>query len=178
MSPDSSSSASSPPLHARRAPEPAARARPTALLSQVDVMALIIGVVIGAGIFSAPALVAMNVASMEHALIAWGVGGLIAIAGALCYAELATTYPSAGGEYHYLRMAFGEKVGFLFAWARLTVIPTVRVVMNRVHPSLRRIGQKSSRNVFVMTDGKSYAGSAAAANPAQRQPHSEFDYLF
>src|SRR5690606_5006198 len=86
--------------------------KPAPLLGQLDVMALIIGIVIGAGIFSAPALVAANAASVEHALIAWGVGGLIAIAGALCYAELATSHPSAGGEYHYLRLAFGEKVSF------------------------------------------------------------------
>lgn len=129
MSPPSPSSASSSPLRPHQPPSVAARARQATLLSQLDVMALVIGVVIGAGIFSAPALVAMNVASVEHALIAWGVGGLIAVAGALCYAELATTYPSACGEYHYLRMAFGEKVGFLFAWARLTVIPTGSIAL-------------------------------------------------
>jgi amino acid transporter len=92
-------------------------------------MALVVGIVIGAGIFSAPALIAANAASLEHVLAAWLVGGLISLAGAMCYAELATSYPDAGGDYRYLRKAFGEKVGFLFAWARLTVIPTGSIAL-------------------------------------------------
>ena len=99
------------------------------MLSVLDVMALIVGIVIGAGIFSAPAMVAGAAGSVEAMLLAWVVGGLISVAGALCYAELATTYPNAGGDYHYLRMAFGEKVSFLFAWARLTVIPTGSIAL-------------------------------------------------
>jgi basic amino acid/polyamine antiporter, APA family len=75
---------------------PAADARPSPLLSTLDVMALVVGIVIGAGIFSAPALIAGNAAGMEHILIAWLVGGLISLAGAMCYAELATSYPDAG----------------------------------------------------------------------------------
>ncbi|MDQ2138153.1 amino acid permease [Alcaligenaceae bacterium A4P071] len=99
-------------------------AQPKRLLSTMDVMSLIIGIVIGAGIFSSPALIASNAASMQDAFIAWTLGGFIALAGALCYAELTTSHPHAGGDYHFLRLAFGEKIGFLFAWARLTVIPT------------------------------------------------------
>jgi amino acid transporter len=95
----------------------------------VDVIALVVGVVIGAGIFGAPAMVAGASGSVGAMLAAWAVGGLISIAGAMCYAELATTYPNAGGDYHYLRMAFGEKVSFLFAWARLTVIPTGSIAL-------------------------------------------------
>jgi len=101
----------------------------TRLLSTFDIMALIVGAVIGAGIFSSPALVAANAASTQDAFIGWALGGLIAVAGALCYAELATAHPHMGGEYHYLRLAFGEKVGFLFAWARLTVIPTGSIAL-------------------------------------------------
>jgi amino acid transporter len=104
-------------------------AAPKRLLSTLDVMALIIGIVIGAGIFSAPALVAANSQTMTDAYVAWGLGGLIALVGALCYAELSTTYPSAGGEYHFLRLAFGERLAFLFAWARLTVIPTGSIAL-------------------------------------------------
>jgi amino acid transporter len=98
-------------------------------LSTLDVMALVVGIVIGAGIFSAPALIAGNASSLEHILIAWLAGGLISLAGAMCYAELATSYPDAGGDYHYLRRAFGEKIAFLFAWARLTVIPTGSIAL-------------------------------------------------
>jgi amino acid transporter len=56
------------------------------------------------------------------AILAWVVGGLISIVGAMCYAELATAYPSAGGEYHFLGRAFGRSLAFLYGWARLTVI--------------------------------------------------------
>ncbi|WP_254925959.1 APC family permease [Bordetella genomosp. 11] len=104
-------------------------ARPSPLLSTLDVMALVVGIVIGAGIFSAPALIAANAASLNHILIAWLVGGAISLAGAMCYAELATSYPDAGGDYQYLRRAFGEKTGFLFAWARLTIIPTGSIAL-------------------------------------------------
>ncbi|ANN76144.1 APC family permease [Bordetella flabilis] len=104
-------------------------ARPSPLLSTLDVMALVVGIVIGAGIFSAPALIAANAASLGHILTAWLVGGVISLAGAMCYAELATSHPDAGGDYHYLRKAFGEKIAFLFAWARLTVIPTGSIAL-------------------------------------------------
>src|SRR5690606_6949435 len=62
-------------------------------------------------------------------MLSWALGGLIAIAGAMCYAELAATYPHAGGDYHYLRRAFGARLAFLFAWARLTVIPTGSIAL-------------------------------------------------
>lgn len=101
-------------------PEPAPR--PT--LRVVDAMALIVGTVVGAGIFRTPSLVAANAGSEGVALLAWLAGGAISLVGALCYAELAATYPNAGGDYHYLTRAYGSRVGFLFAWARITVIQT------------------------------------------------------
>ena len=52
----------------------------------------------------------------------WALGGLLSFCGALCYAELATTYPSNGGDYEYLTRAFGRPVGFLFSWAQLTTV--------------------------------------------------------
>jgi amino acid transporter len=57
-------------------------------------------------------------------LLIWVLGGLISIAGALCYAELATSHPHPGGEYHYLSKAFGKRIAFFYAWARSTVIIT------------------------------------------------------
>jgi len=112
-------------------------------------MALIIGIVIGAGIFSAPALVAANAFSVNEMLIAWVAGGLISVAGALCYAELATSHPNAGGDYHFLRLAYGEKLSFLFAWARLTVIPTGSIallgyVFGDYATQIYRLGEYSS----------------------------------
>ena len=96
--------------------------RPT--LAVRDGVAIIVGVVIGAGIFRTPSLVASNVGSEAAFLGVWIAGGLISLIGALCYAELASTYPRTGGDYHYLTRAFGASAGFLFAWARLTVIQT------------------------------------------------------
>ncbi|MDP3715269.1 MAG: amino acid permease, partial [Burkholderiales bacterium] len=52
----------------------------------------------------------------------WIAGGVFSISGALCYAELATAFPSAGGEYHFLQRAFGRSLAFLYGWARMTVI--------------------------------------------------------
>ncbi len=62
-------------------------------------------------------------------LLAWVVGGALSIVGALCYAELASSYPQAGGDYNYLRRAYGPKPAFLYAWSRLTVIQTGSIVL-------------------------------------------------
>jgi amino acid transporter len=91
--------------------------------------ALIVGLVIGAGIFETPALVAANANSKTDVLQAWGLGGAISIIGALCYAELATTYPNIGGSYDYLKRAFGRSIAILFAWARLSVIQTGSIAL-------------------------------------------------
>ena len=96
--------------------------RPT--LSLIDAVSMVVGIVVGAGIFKAPSIVAANVGSEMVFLLVWLVGGLISLIGALCYAELATTYPHPGGDYHYVLRAFGREVALLFAWARLTVIQT------------------------------------------------------
>jgi amino acid transporter len=99
-------------------------AAPVPALAVSDAIALILGIVIGAGIFRAPAAVAESAGSGSAMLAAWVLGGLVSLAGAMCYAELAAAYPSAGGDYHFLTRALGPGVGFLFGWARLTVIPT------------------------------------------------------
>lgn len=96
--------------------------RPT--LSVIDAVSMVVGIVVGAGIFEAPSIVAANVGSEMVFLLVWLVGGLISLIGALCYAELATTYPHTGGDYHYILRSFGRDVALLFAWARLTVIQT------------------------------------------------------
>jgi basic amino acid/polyamine antiporter, APA family len=97
---------------------------PRQAISVVDAVVIIAGVVIGAGIFRAPSIVAANVGSEAQFLMLWVAGGVISLVGALCYAELAATYPDAGGDYHYLNRAFGSGPAFLFAWARLAVIQT------------------------------------------------------
>ena len=82
----------------------------------VDGAALIVASVVGAGIFTVPGYVARLAGSSSLALGLWAVGGAIALAGALCYAELAARIPRGGAEYVYLREAFGERVGFLSGW--------------------------------------------------------------
>lgn len=97
---------------------------PKPLLGLTDAIALIVGIVVGAGIFSLPSLVAGNSASGTTLLLAWALGGAVSLVGALCYAELATAFPSAGGDYHFLTRAYGKNLSFLFAWARASVIQT------------------------------------------------------
>ncbi len=102
---------------------------PNKVLTLTDCIAIIVGLVIGTGIFSFPSIVAGVLGQTEAILFVWVAGGIVSIIGALCYAELATTYPSAGGEYHFLTRAYGPSVGFMFAWARLTVIQSGSIAL-------------------------------------------------
>ncbi|MHB8770725.1 MAG: APC family permease [Syntrophales bacterium] len=95
---------------------------PKKTLSLIDGVALVVGVVVGTGIFKTPSLVAANTGGDGAFFFAWVLGGAVSLIGALCYAELAAAYPHAGGDYHYLRRAFGKEAAFLFGWARMTVI--------------------------------------------------------
>ena len=95
---------------------------PIPLLRRRDAVAIIVGIVIGAGIYRTPPAIAGFTSDAGWMIVAWIAGALISFAGALCYAELATTYPSAGGDYHFLTRAFGRPLSFLYAWARGTVI--------------------------------------------------------
>jgi len=96
--------------------------QPQRLLDPLGAVALIVGMVIGAGIFKTPALVASLSADVGWTLGVWVLGALISVMGALCYAELCSAYPHAGGDYHFLQRAFGRNMAFLYAWARATVI--------------------------------------------------------
>jgi amino acid transporter len=97
---------------------------PKATLSAFDGVMLLVGIVIGIGIFKTPSLVAANVQSETAFITLWLLGGFVAMMGAFCYAELGASHPSTGGEYHFLSRAYGKPVGLLFAWARGTVIQT------------------------------------------------------
>jgi len=89
-----------------------------------DAVSIIVGIVVGTAIFKTPQLVFGNVENAGWGMFAWALGGVLALVGSFCYAELATTYPRMGGDYVYLTRAFGRCVGFLFGWAQLTVILT------------------------------------------------------
>src|SRR5262245_44577960 len=99
-------------------------ATPRASLSVLDGIAMMVGLIIGVGVFQLPFLVALDVDITARFLGLWVIGGVITLIGALVYAELAAAYPSTGGEYHFLTRALGSDVGLLFAWARTTVIQT------------------------------------------------------
>ncbi len=87
-----------------------------------DVAAITAGTMLGSAIFVAAAFVARGVPQPSLVLLLWVVGGLIAVAGALSYAELGAMFPAAGGQYEYLKRAFGPLWGFLFGWTSLVAI--------------------------------------------------------
>ena len=91
------------------------------VMSVVDVSAFIICSVIGSGIFISPKGVLALTGSPGMALVMWLVTGLISTVNALCYAELALTFPEAGSDYTYVREAFGNLFAFLFIWINYTV---------------------------------------------------------
>lgn len=88
---------------------------------------LVIGITIGSGIFRTPAVVAERVPDPILMLSLWVLGGLMALAGALSFAELAASLPHSGGVYVFLREGWGRLAGFLFGWAELTLIRAVSV---------------------------------------------------
>ena len=93
-------------------------------LGMWDAVSIIVGIVVGTAIFRSPSMVFQNVTGPWQALGVWLLGGVLCLFGAVCYAELATTYPRNGGDYEYLSRAFGRWSGFLFGWAQLSVILT------------------------------------------------------
>jgi basic amino acid/polyamine antiporter, APA family len=93
-------------------------------LSVWDAICLIVGIIIGASIYETSPSIFRSAGSPEMGMIAWVIGGVVSLIGALCYAELASAYRSSGGDYTYLTRAYGSKVGFIFAWAELSVIRT------------------------------------------------------
>ncbi len=102
--------------------EPAGPARLARRLGLFDATMIVMGGIIGAGIFVNPAEVARHVASPTLIVGVWLVGGVIALIGALVYAELATRRPETGGQYAYLRDAWGPVPAFLYGWSLLLVI--------------------------------------------------------
>lgn len=86
-----------------------------------DATALVVGCIVGAGIFRVAAPVARHLDSPGLILFAWVIGGLLSFCGALCYAELGAAYPKAGGDYVYLTRAYGRLTGFLFGWTKVFI---------------------------------------------------------
>jgi amino acid transporter len=85
--------------------------------------------VVGVGIFKTPSIVASSADSEAMLILFWLMGGVASFIGAMCYAELSSTYPHAGGDYHYLQKSFGRVPSFLYAWGRMAVIQTGSIAM-------------------------------------------------
>ena len=84
-------------------------------------LSIVVGTVIGSGIFRVPQTMIQSVGSVEMVFLVWVVGGALTLAGALTYAELAAALPGAGGEYVYLTEAYGPVWGYLYSWTQLSV---------------------------------------------------------
>jgi len=95
-----------------------------AVLGRWDSVAIVLAIVIGVGIFRVPTEIARYLQSPPLMLLAWVTGGAISFLGALCYAELSSSFPETGGNYVYLKKSYGSSVAFLFGWSELIVIGT------------------------------------------------------
>jgi basic amino acid/polyamine antiporter, APA family len=84
-------------------------------------LAIVVGTVIGSGIFRVPQTMIANVGTVQMVFLVWVAGGALSLAGALTYAELAAAMPGAGGEYVYLTEAYGPLWGYLYSWTQLSV---------------------------------------------------------
>lgn len=94
----------------------------TRILGTSDCALLVIGAIIGSGIFLTPSSIARSVQSVEAVFLVWSVGGLLTLCGAISYAELGATYPEAGGIYVFLARAYGDLTAFLYGWCAFFVI--------------------------------------------------------
>ncbi len=103
--------------------------RPLPSFTAFSSMAVVVGIVVGTGIFRLPPLVAANSSGEVQFLLFWIAGGVISLLGALCWAELSSSHPDAGGEYYFLRRAFGPGTGFFLSWGRMTVIQTGSIAL-------------------------------------------------
>jgi amino acid transporter len=91
-------------------------------LDLFDAICIIVGIIVGIGIYETAPSVASASGGAQATIWCWLLGGVLSLAGALCYAELATAYPRSGGDYVYLNRAFGPVAGYLFAWAQLVIV--------------------------------------------------------
>jgi APA family basic amino acid/polyamine antiporter len=109
-------------------------------LSLFDSVMVVVGAMIGSGIFIVPAEMARHIGSAGWLLVAWGVAGALTVAGALCYGELSAMMPQAGGMYVYLREAYSPLWGFLYGWTLFSVIETgtIAAVADCSHARQRR----------------------------------------
>src|SRR5208283_395434 len=131
--------------------------------------AIVVGTIIGSGIFLVPAEMMQAVGSAWLVYLAWIVGGVLSLAGAITYAELGAMKPQAGGEYVYIRDAYGPLPGFLYAWtwfaiakpASIATIATGIVRILGTFPALAFLNRATIRSPFPISYGQFVAIAAA-----------------
>ena len=130
--------------------EEGAGASPVPTLSLGDAVAITVGIVVGAGIFRTPSLVAANADIESAVLLIWLAGGVVSLIGALYYAELSITYPHTGGDYHYLTRAYGRPLAFLYP---LTPLLFCAACLYMLQSSLAYTGVGALAGVAVLLSG-------------------------
>ena len=128
--------------------------KPKQQLTFLDASSIILGIVIGAGIYETTPLVAGAVSNSSWLIIIWCIGGLLSLIGALCYAELATIYPREGGDYVFLTEAYGRRMGFLFAWAGFWMIRPANIA------AIAFIFARYAGQIYSQISGYTYAIAA------------------
>ncbi len=124
-------------------------------LNLPDTISLVVGTIIGTGIFLKTPIMAQNVGTPELVLLAWLAAGVLSLAGALTYAELGVLLPRAGGEYVYLRKSYGDAPAFMYGWMRFIVassgsIASLAVGFSIFFTSLFRINEPwMTRNLHL-----------------------------
>src|SRR5262245_23272267 len=91
-------------------------------LTLLDATCIMVGIVVGAGIFSTPSAVAAKNGNPWEFMSLWIAGGIASLLGAACFAELTTRYPEDGGIYAFLDRAYGPRISFLFAWTDFWIV--------------------------------------------------------
>ena len=104
-------------------------AQPQKSFSAISSISLIVGIVVGIGVFRFPSLIANNSFNSADYFLFWVIGGGIALMGGFCYSELAINMPGRGGEYLFLKNSYSSLVAFLFLWSRTFLIQTGSIVV-------------------------------------------------
>ena len=145
-------------------------------LGPFDATMVVVGGIIGAGIFINPYIVAQRLDTGPLVLAAWIVGGLVALCGALTFAELGSLQPEAGGHYAYLRDAYHPLAGFMYGWGLLLIIETgaiAAVAITFAEYALRFVGREGAAGGAAGGGGNRRRHGGQLLRRRSRQPVAE-----